>query len=48
MRTGNLPFAIAVTPDPDKFKDALDLAGSLLRIGNIRLVETPSWSRRLL
>jgi hypothetical protein len=48
MRTGNLPFATAVKPDPDTFPEVLDLAGSMFRISNIKLIEAPSWSRRLL
>jgi hypothetical protein len=48
MRTGNLPFATAVNPDPGTFEEVLDLVGNMFRISNIRLIETPSWSRRLL
>jgi hypothetical protein len=48
MRTGNLPFATAVSPDPNDFAEVLDLVGSVFRISNISLIETPSWSRKLL
>ena len=48
MRSGNLPFAIQVEPDPTDFKSVLDDIRSLFRISNIDLIQEPGWSRRLL
>jgi hypothetical protein len=48
MRAGNLPFARPVEDEPPTFEEALDMAGKEFRINDIRLVETPLWSARLL
>jgi hypothetical protein len=48
MRGGNLPFARSVADDPPTFEEALDMAGIEFRINDIRLIEVPLWSARLL
>lgn len=43
MRGRNLPFARDVIEMPESFEAARDLAGELLRIGNISIVPRPEW-----
>lgn len=48
MRSGNLPMAIPLARDPNKFEDLLGTAKGLLKIRDIGKVPRPKWIERLL
>lgn len=47
MREGNLPFAEAVTPDPETYSDFLDLVRIRFRINDIDQIGVPVWEPKL-
>jgi hypothetical protein len=48
MRSGNLPMAVPLEPDPQTFDSLLDIARKLLKISDIDRVPCPQWTERLL
>jgi hypothetical protein len=43
MRSGNLPQAESVEPEPQSFESLRDEVGNLFRINNISIVLPPPW-----
>jgi len=43
MRTGNLPIAKEITPDPASFEEFLDFCGKQFNISNMNIVPAPEW-----
>jgi hypothetical protein len=48
MRTGNLPVAIPLDPDPIDFKSVLEISKTMFRINNLETIPTPPWAPRFL
>lgn len=48
MRTGDLPVAVEIVGELQTFESYRAMAGFLLRISNIDLVERPPWEYRLI
>jgi hypothetical protein len=46
MRETNLPWARAISPDPQSWHDLLDVSRELLRIDNMSIIPVPGWSVR--
>jgi hypothetical protein len=47
MVRNNLPHAIPLEPDPENFRELLELAGKELNISDLHRVETPEWQARM-
>jgi hypothetical protein len=47
MREGNLPFAIALDPDPATFDELLDLVRVQFRINGITRIKLPQWQLKM-
>ncbi|VTZ27192.1 conserved hypothetical protein [Methylocella tundrae] len=43
MRSGNLPVARPIDPDPNSFEDFLDLCSKRFNIANMGLIPPPKW-----
>lgn len=47
MRTRNLRYADPISPEPESFEAVVDLAATLFRIDDLKRIERPMWSSRL-
>lgn len=43
MRTGNLPFAVPIDPNPATFAELLDFVSDALRIAGMKSIQPPPW-----